>query len=313
MEAIEVPLDHLPSILLGQARYHRSMRLLLLTARPGLQTNTRFAEAAVDLGFDLDVIDAAAVSALLADGRLEPVGFSVGGIMPDAVIARIGNWRPESMLAVLEAAIAHGVVTPNPPTAIRIGRDHWATARELALAGLPVPPTLAGSDPERLVSDAIAHLGLPVVVKQRRSRMGVGVIRCATRDHLESVLDSLWRVGDEIVVQRWVADGDHSLRLLVVGGAVVASARFRAAVGDWRSNAARGGSADAYDPTTAERELAISATEVLGLGHCGVDLLRDDGGPVILEVNPTPGFLRLEAATGVDVARALVEHAASGL
>jgi RimK family alpha-L-glutamate ligase len=213
------------------------------------------------------------------------------------------------LLAVLEAFIACGVATPNPPAAIRRGRDHWATAIALTEAGLPVPPTLAGADPEALAAEAVRHLGLPVVVKQRRSRMGVGVIRCATRDHLEAVLDSLWRVGDEVVVQRWLAEGERSLRLLVVGGAIVAAARFSAAEGEWRSNSARGGFAQAYDASADEKKLAIAGAAALGLGHCGVDLVIGDAGPVILEINPTPGFLRLEEATGIDVARALVEHA----
>jgi RimK family alpha-L-glutamate ligase len=193
-----------------------------------------------------------------------------------------------------------------------MGRDHWATATALARAGLPVPPTLAGADPEALAAAAVRHLGLPAVVKQRRSRMGVGVIRCETRDHLEAVLDSLWRVGDEIVVQRWLVGGEHSLRLLVVGGAVVAAARFSAAAGEWRSNAARGGTAEAHDPSPDEKKLAVAAAAALGLGHCGVDMVRAETGPVILEVNPTPGFLSLEEATGIDIARSLVEHALAG-
>ncbi|MCW8984567.1 MAG: RimK family alpha-L-glutamate ligase [Thermoanaerobaculales bacterium] len=290
-------------------RYHLGMRLLLLSARPDLRTNTRLSEAAQDLGIDLEVVDSVAASASLVDGELKPLGIDTDRELPDAVLARVGNWRPESLLAVLEAFIACGVATPNPPAAIRRGRDHWATAIALTEAGLPVPPTLAGADPEALAAEAVRHLGLPVVVKQRRSRMGVGVIRCATRDHLEAVLDSLWRVGDEVVVQRWLAEGERSLRLLVVGGAIVAAARFSAAEGEWRSNSARGGFAQAYDASADEKKLAIAGAAALGLGHCGVDLVIGDAGPVILEINPTPGFLRLEEATGIDVARALVEHA----
>jgi RimK family alpha-L-glutamate ligase len=288
------------------------MRLLLLSARPDLSTNTRLSEAAADLAVDFKMVDGVTASASLVGGDLKPLGIGTDCELPDAVLARVGNWRPESLLAVLEAFVACGVATPNPPAAIRVGRDHWATAMALTVAGLPVPPTLAGADPEALAADAIRNLGLPVVVKQRRSRMGVGVIRCATRDHLEAVLDSLWRVGDEIVVQGWLAGGEHSLRLLVVGGAVVAAARFSAAEGEWRSNSARGGSAEAHDATPDEKRLAVTAAAALGLGHCGVDLVHGDVGPVILEINPTPGFLRLEEATGIDVARALVEHAVAG-
>jgi RimK family alpha-L-glutamate ligase len=142
--------------------------------------------------------------------------------------------------------------------------------------------------------------------------MGVGVIRCATRDHLEAVLDSLWRVGDEVVVQRWLPGGECSYRLLVAGRRVVAAARFRATGHEWRSNAARGGSAELYHPPENEIELAVAAAAALGLGQCGVDLVRGEEGPCVLEVNPTPGFLRLEEATGIDVARSLIENAVTG-
>ena len=128
-------------------RYHLRVRLLLLSARPDLRTNTRMADAARDLEIDLQLLDAITVSALLADGHLRPLGIDAGGTLPNAVLARIGNWRPESLLAVLEAVVALGVATPNPPSAIRLGRDHWATVTTLSAAGLPVPPTVAGADP----------------------------------------------------------------------------------------------------------------------------------------------------------------------
>jgi RimK family alpha-L-glutamate ligase len=285
------------------------MRLLLLTARPNLRTNTRLCEASTELGVDVQVVDAVGVSALAAEGGLRPLGMENSGTLADAVVARIGNWRPESLLAVLEAVVDSGVSTPNPPAAIRAGRDHWLTATQLIAAGLPAPPTVAGADPEALAAAVVDRLGLPAVVKQRRSRMGIGVIRCATRDHLEAVLDSLWRAGDEIVVQRWLDGGDSSLRMLVVGDAVVAAARFVAGEGEWRSNSARGGTATTHQPSPEEERLAVAAAGALGLGHCGVDLVTTGDGPVILEVNPTPGFVHLEDASGVDVARAIVAHA----
>ncbi len=289
-------------------RYHGPMRLLVLTARPDLRTNERLVQAAAELGIEPCVVDAARLCSLIDDGQMSPLSDDDNDALPESVLARVGNWRPESLLAALEAFVARGTATPNPPDAIRIGRDHWRTVNCLVAAGLPVPSTLAGAEPEALAAAAVRHLGLPVVVKQRRSRMGVGVIRCAELDHLEAVLDSLWRLGDEVVVQRWVAGGEKSYRLLVVGQSVVAAACFSAAEGEWRSNAARGGSTTAHDPRADERALAMAAAAALGLGHCGVDLLVGEDGPVVVEVNPTPGFLELERATGIDVARALVEH-----
>lgn len=119
----------------------------------------------------------------------------------------------------------------------------------------------------------------------------------------------MWRVGDEVLVQRWIPGGNSSLRLLVAGAEVVAAARFSAAEGEWRSNAARGGSVRTYEPSAVEERLAVAAAQAIGLGQCGVDLVASEDGPIVLEVNPTPGFLRLEEATGVDVARTLIAHA----
>lgn len=289
--------------------YHGAVNLLLLTARPNLATNRRLVEAAGDLGHPLTVLDTNLLTAQASSTGLQAIGEAALDLRPAVVLARIGNWRPDSALAVLEALVADGAATPNPPSAIRVGRDHWSTVQALATNGLPVPETVAGADPEALAAAAIERLGLPVVVKQRRSRMGVGVIRCATRDHLDAVLDSLWRLGDEVIVQRWIPEGVATIRALVVGGAVVAAARFRAAAGDWRSNAARSGTAEALRPSPEESRLAVAAAEALGLGHCGVDLVVTAGGPVVLEVNPTPGFLRLEQASGIDVAREIVRGA----
>ena len=285
------------------------MRLLLLTARPDLAANRRLAEAADGLGIEMVVVDSAHVVAV--SGPVPALLWGGSDLLedpPGAMLARVGNWRPESVLAALETAVRGGVATPNPPDAIRSGRDHWRTVHLLDGAGLPVPATVAGADPEQLARAAASRCGFPCVVKQRRSRMGTGVIRCDAQDHLEAVLDSLWRVGDEVVVQSWVEAAGASLRLLVVGGEIAAAARFTAAPGEWRSNAARGATAAAHTPTPGERKLAVEAASVLGLGQCGVDLLPGDR-TVVVEVNPTPGFCHLEAATGVDVAGAMVAHA----
>jgi len=281
--------------------------ILLMTARPDLETNRRLVAAGERRGVELRVVDATRACAVA--GTRQSLWYEDEDLLaepPKAVLARVGNWRPESLLAALEVVSAAGVPTPNPAPSVRAGRDHWQTIRRLAEAGLPVPETIAGADPESLAATAESRLGLPVVVKERQSRMGVGVIRCSGRDHLESVLDSLWRVGNEVVVQRYVPTGGRSLRLLVVGGRVVAAVKLEAREGEWRSNASRGGAAQTHEPTRRERALATAAARSMSLGLCGVDLLPGPDGPVVGEVNPTPGFRHLERATGIDVAGAIV-------
>ncbi len=282
--------------------------MVILTARPELETNRRLADAARARGFGVRIIDALGLTAgCHPDVLRNREGKDLLDPSPDAVLPRIGNWRPHTLLAILETLTAAGTFTPNPPEAIRAGRDHWRTTRLLAHAGLATPRTLAGAEPELLAAACARELGFPVVVKQRRSRMGVGVIRCDTRDHLESVLDSLWRVGDEVVVQELIPTGGVSLRLLVAEGRVVAAGRFTAAPGEWRSNAARGARVERYAPSTEDERLALGAAAALGLGICGVDLFPGAASTVVGEVNPTPGFLHLQEAVPVDIAGAIID------
>jgi RimK family alpha-L-glutamate ligase len=283
------------------------VELMILSARPTTASNRRLVEAAAARGQECRIVDATRLVAE-TDPGLWLGQHNLLDSPPAVVLARVGNWRPDSLLAALEVMVAAGVVTPNPPPALRTGRDHWRTVQTLAAAHLPVPLTAAGADPEELAGQVARRLGFPVVVKQRRSRMGVGVIRCSDADHLDAVLDSLWRLGDEFIAQRWYDTGGVSERVLVIGGEVVAAARFCANDGEWRSNAARGGRVETVAPDADRDAIAVRAAARLGLGVCGVDLLPTPDGRLICEVNPTPGFAAVERATGVDVATAIVDH-----
>lgn len=291
----------------GNPRYDALMRALVLSARPGVGSLRRLVEAAERSGDHLRVLDVLEMAASTGGGAPGLLGRDwKPEHRPDVVLARVGNWRPEAVLATLEALEALGVPAVNSADAIRAGRDHWRTTHILNRAGLAVPRTLTGPDPEVLAAVAAEEIGFPVVVKSRRSRMGVGVIRCLARDHLEAVLDSLWRMGEEFVVQQFVGTPGVSVRALVIGGRLAAAARFEAGPGEWRSNGARGARATTIDldpPGIAQAEFAVRS---LGLGLAGVDLLESPEGWTVCEVNPTPGITRLQEATGVDVAGAIV-------
>jgi RimK family alpha-L-glutamate ligase len=280
--------------------------LAVLTARPDLAIHGELAAAAEARGLRLDLFDAGSlIASAWPPDVLGPDGRSrLGGV--SAVLARVGNWRPDSTLALLDAMAAAGVAMLNGPAAIRRGRDHWRTAAALAAAGLPHPVTVAGSEPEALAAGAAAVCGFPCVVKQRRSRQGVGVILCPDRPALEAVLDSLWRVGDEVVVQRFVAPGGLSRRVLVLAGEAIGCTEHVAAAGEFRTNAARGGAVRAVADDDVAR-LAVSACASVGLGFAGVDLLFDGSSWLVGEVNPSPGWAHFARATGVNVACLLVD------
>ncbi|MFH1177773.1 MAG: RimK family alpha-L-glutamate ligase [Acidobacteriota bacterium] len=280
--------------------------LAVLTARPDLAIYRELEAAGPGAGHEVAVIDA--LSAVASAG---PPAVLAGGKWLDlaafaAVLPRVGNWRPDSVLAVLETMAAAGVSALNPAAAIRCGRDHWATVAALAAAGLPYPATVAGADPQSLAAAATEHCGLPCVVKQRASRQGVGVIRCTTRDHLEGVLESLWRLGEEVVVQRFCPPGGWSRRVLVLEGALLGATEHEAAGGEFRSNAARGASVREVVLSAEQVDLALAAAQIIGLGFCGVDLFPDGEHWVVGEVNPSPGWRHFGSATGTNVAARLV-------
>jgi len=290
------------------------MSLLILSARPQLRTNARLVEAGRRIGVEVLLKDAVKLVA-----SIDSPGASITecgeAVVPDpagwSVLARVGNWRPESMLGLLESCCAVGMSTLNPPDSIRCARDHWRTLELLARQQLPIPHTLAGLDPEELAVRAGQELGFPLIIKLRRSRMGVGVMRAESRDQLESLLDSLWRLGEEFILQEFIPCSGRSTRVFLLRGEIIAAAQFSADAGEWRSNGARGGKAMARSLSGDEQSLAVRAAESLTLGLVGVDLLEGKDGPLICEVNPTPGFLHLEEATGINIASAIVESALS--
>jgi RimK family alpha-L-glutamate ligase len=282
-------------------------RVAVLTASPELALHRELEAAGERHDCEVVTLDALRLAAQPHPPRIFLGGEELGLADLGAVLPRVGNWRPDSTLALLDVLVAAGVPALNEARAIRRGRDHYRTISALAGAGLPHPPTVAGSEPETLAAAAAAAFGFPCVVKQRRSRQGIGVILCQGRDQLEAVLDSLWRVGDEVIVQRFCPPGGVSRRALVLDGEVLGMTEHHARPGEFRANAARGGKVAAVADVEALAGLAVAAAAVVGLSFAGVDLLPDGDRWVIGEVNPTPGWRHFKASTSVPVADRVVE------
>ncbi len=280
--------------------------MAVLTAKPDLPVYRDLEAAGKRLGHEVLTLDALRLVAQAAPPRVWREGSELPLGQVRAVLPRVGNWRPDSTLAVLAVLQRAGVPSLNDAAAIRAGRDHWRTVCALASAGLPHPETVTGSEPETLAATAAAVCGFPCVIKQRRSRQGVGVIRCTGTAELEAVLDSLWRLGDECVVQRFCSPGGVSRRVLVLEDEVLGATEHRAAAGEFRANAARGAEVGAITPDRGLAELAVSAARVVGLGFAGVDLIPDGEHWLVCEVNPSPGWRHFAPATGVAVAERLV-------
>jgi ribosomal protein S6--L-glutamate ligase len=200
----------------------------------------------------------------------------------------------------------------NGSEAISRAKHKLACLQELASRNLPVPDTLIARYPRDL--DRLMKLlgGPPVILKLLRGTQGTGVIFAESRQSVESVLETVWSLGEDILLQRFIAESKgRDLRALVLDGKVAAAMRRVGPPGEFRSNIHRGGAGTVIQLPEAYEQAAVRAAQLIGLEIAGVDMLESKDGPKIMEINSSPGFEGLERATGLDVAGAIVDHALS--
>ena len=242
------------------------------------------------------------------EGKRRSILFRGEQIDVDAVIPRIGASVTFYGTAVVRQFETMGVYCLASASAISTSRDKLCAHQILARAGVDLPITAFA----RSVKDTSSVIemvgGAPLVIKLHEGTQGNGVVLAETKKAAESVIDAFRQLDANILVQEFVKEARGSdVRCIVVGGRVVAAMLRHAAPGDFRSNLHRGGSAEPAKLTTKERRTAVKAAKALGLNVAGVDLLRSDRGPLVLEVNSSPGLEGIEAATGIDVAAEIIE------
>jgi ribosomal protein S6--L-glutamate ligase len=235
----------------------------------------------------------------------------------DAVIPRIGASVTFYGLAVLRQFEVMGVYPLNESVAIGRSRDKLRCLQLLARRGIGLPVTAFTHDPNQAEDIIDLVGGAPVVIKLLEGTQGIGVVLGETVKSAKSVIEAFQGVNVNILVQQFVAEADATdIRALVIGERVVAAMRRSGPPGEFRSNLHRGGSGEMVRVTPQERSAAVAAARTLGLNVCGVDMLRSKSGPLVLEVNSSPGIEGLEKATGIDVAGLMVDflerHAAPG-
>lgn len=221
----------------------------------------------------------------------------------DAVIPRIGASITFYGLAVVRQFEATGAWCLNGSVGIQRSRDKLRSHQLLARKGIGLPRTAFAHHPDSADDLIRAVGGPPVIVKLLEGTQGVGVVLCETTKAAESVIQAFRGMKAYLLVQEFIQEaGGADVRLLVVGDRVVASMVRQGAEGEFRSNLHRGGSASVTKITPAERKAAVDACKALGLRVGGVDVLRSERGPLVLEVNSSPGLEGIENATGLDVA-----------
>ena len=179
----------------------------------------------------------------------------------------------------------------------------------MARKGIPIPETLFSINPDNIEEQIKILGGTPVIIKLQEGTQGMGVILAETRKSAKSILDTFYKMDTSILMQEYIEEAQgEDIRIIVVGGKVIASMKRISAVGEFRSNVHRGADTMAIIPTPKEQTIAVNAVKYLGLGVAGVDLIRSKRGPMLIEVNASPGLKGIEAATGINIAGEIIKY-----
>lgn len=288
------------------------MKIAMLARNPELYSHVRLVEAAEARGHSIDVLNTLRCTVHIATHR--PKVFYNGEAVPryDAVIPRIGASVTQYGMAVLRQFEMSGVWPLNESVAIGRSRDKLRSMQILAKYGLGLPLTAFAHDPRQTDEILRAVKGPPVVIKLLEGTQGIGVVLAETEASAKSVIEAFRGANVNILVQEFIKEaGGTDIRAFVIGGKVVAAMQRTGAPDDFRSNLHRGGSAQLIKITPEERSTAVRAAKHMGLNVCGVDMLRSNHGPVIMEVNSSPGLEGIEEATGKDIAGLIIDFIAA--
>ncbi|MFS4438806.1 30S ribosomal protein S6--L-glutamate ligase [Paracoccaceae bacterium GXU_MW_L88] len=284
------------------------MKIALLCQNPKLYSHQRIKEAAEERGHQLDIVKTLQCTINIASHRPDVYYNGQKVERYDAIIPRIGASVTYYGMAVLRQFEMMGVYPLNESVGIGRSRDKLRSMQLLARDGIGLPVTTFAHDPRK--TDEVVELagGAPCVIKLIEGTQGIGVVLADTPRSAKSVIEAFRGAGVNILVQEFIKEaGGADIRAFVVGGKVVASMVRQGPEGEFRSNIHRGGSASKAKITPEERTTAIRAAKAMGLNCCGVDMLRSNHGPVVMEVNSSPGLEGIEEATKVDVAGKIIE------
>ena len=284
------------------------MKIAILSRGPKLYSTRRLVEAAEARGHEVRVIDA--LRCYMNINSVHPEIHYKGEVLSgfDAVIPRIGASVTFYGTAVLRQFEMMGVYPLNESVSISRSRDKLRSLQLLSRRGIGLPVTGFAHSPDD-VDDLLATVGgAPVVIKLLEGTQGVGVVLAETHAAASSVIQAFNGLKANILVQEFIKEaGGADIRCFIVGGKVIASMKRQGKEGEFRSNLHQGGSASLIKITAAERATAINASKAMGLNVCGVDLLRSNHGPVVMEVNSSPGLEGIEGATQKDIAGMVIE------
>ena len=284
------------------------MKIAVLSTNRQLYSTQRLVEAGEARGHKMPVINhkRCYMNIVSSKPSVHYNGEAIEGV--DAIIPRIGASITFHGAAVVRQFEVMGVYSVNESVAITRSRDKLRSLQLLSRKGIGLPKTGFANAPGD--TDDLLKIvgGAPVVIKLLEGTQGVGVVLAETKKAAESVIEAFRGLKANFMVQEFIKEaGGADIRCFVIGDKVVASMMRKGREGEFRSNLHRGGSAKLVKISPEERRTAVRSAKIMGLNVAGVDLLRSDRGPVVMEVNSSPGLEGIEKATGKDVAGMIIE------
>ena len=286
------------------------MKIAILSRSKSIYSTNRLVEAAQARGHEVRVIDHVRCFMDITSDRpsIHYKDEEFGPEHFDAVIPRIGASVTFYGTAVVRQFEMMGVYSVNESVAITRSRDKLRSLQLLSRKKIGIPVTAFANSPDDVPGLIREVGGAPLVIKLLEGTQGIGVVLAETRTAAKSVIQGFMGLSANILVQEYIKEaGGSDLRCFVVGGKVIAAMQRTAPDGDFRSNLHRGGTAELVKLSAQERRTAVNAAKIMGLNVCGVDLLRSNRGPLVMEVNSSPGLGGIEAATNKDVADIIIE------
>lgn len=285
------------------------MNIVILSRNPNLYSTRRLVEAAIQRKHHVEVIDPLKCEIIIE--KKNPAVLYKGKPLQniDAIIPRIGASVTFYGTAVVRQFEMMKVFSTVESQALVRSRDKLRSLQVLSRAGLGMPKTVF-SNYTKDVAEVIEYVGgAPLVIKLLEGTQGLGVVLAETKNAAESVLEAFNGLQARVIVQEFIKESKGAdIRAFVVDGNVVGAMKRQGKEGEFRSNLHRGGSAEIIQLTDEEENAALKAAKSLGLGICGVDMLQSSRGPLILEVNSSPGLEGIEAATKKDIAKSIIRY-----
>lgn len=288
------------------------MNILILSRKKGLYSTRRLIEECKKAGHRPTAIDPLRCALCISNAQPKIILKGKELTDVDAVIPRVGSYGTMYAICVVRHFNMMNIPVINNHLPIALAKNKLTSLQLLAHNGVPVPDTIISRYPHHL--DKMLKLvgGIPVIMKLLRGTQGTGVIFSESTQSVESVLDTIWSLGEDIMLQRYVAESKGSdIRVFVIGGEAASAMRRIPKHGEFRSNIHRGGTGKKIAIPREYREIATKAASVIGLNIAGVDMIESSNGPQVLEVNSSPGFEGLEKSTGQNIAKMIIDYTVS--